>query len=147
MEANPIIEELRACLPAILEDRPVLLAYAYGSQVAGYATPKSDVDIALVLHGSSDLSPYERMELALDVELAIEAQCEVPTPDVRSIDQAPLRIQGDVVTHGVLLYSADEDARVEYEIGIRTRYFDFQPVLERMRNAYFASLERTEETS
>jgi predicted nucleotidyltransferase len=140
MEAQRIIEGLKVRLPGILEGHPVLLAYAFGSMVAGCPTPSSDVDVALVLVPEADLTLYERLQLELDLEMAIEERCDVPRADVRSINGAPLRVQGEIVTHGVLLYSADEGARVKYEVGIRKRYFDFQPVLTMMRDAYFARL-------
>jgi hypothetical protein len=35
----------------------------------------------------------------------------------------------------------DEDLRVEYEVYTRSRYFDFQPALEMMRQAYLQRLE------
>jgi hypothetical protein len=145
MDSTQIIDQLKGCVPALLTDRPVLLAYAYGSQAVGVATPKSDVDIALLLQPDADLTTYERIQLECDIELEIEAHCDVTLPDVRSINHAPLRIQGKIVTQGVLLYSADEDARVAYELRIRKRYFDFQPVLTKMRDAYFANLKKANE--
>jgi predicted nucleotidyltransferase len=140
MEADRVITELKVHLPSILDGSPVLLAYLHGSVVAGCATPSSDVDIALVLTPTVDLTPYERMQLELDIEIAIEDHCNLPPADVRSIDHAPLRVQGEIITHGLLLYSADEEARVRYEVGIRKRYFDFQPVLKMVRQAYFTGL-------
>jgi predicted nucleotidyltransferase len=147
MKKDQMIERLKACLPAILADRPVLLAYAYGSMVSGYAMPSSDIDIALVLRSSADLTPYERVHLELDIEIDIEAQCDVLRADVRSIDPAPLRVQGKVVTHGLLLYCADEAARVAYEARIRKQYLDLQPTLAQMRTAYFADLISIDEGS
>ncbi len=46
-----------------------------------------------------------------------------------------------MLTRGVLLYSRDEAFRVSYEVCTRKRYFDFQPVLAQMRQAYFNRLE------
>jgi hypothetical protein len=62
-------------------------------------------------------------------------------PDVRAINDAPIRVQGKVVTEGVLLYARDQDLRVAFEVHTHKRYFDFQPVLALMRRAYFARLE------
>ena len=50
-------------------------------------------------------------------------------------------MQERVLTSGVLLYFRDEDFRVNYETRIRKRYFDFQPVLTMMRQAYFERLD------
>lgn len=135
------IELLQQHLPDILRDRPVLLAYGYGSAVAGCATPLSDIDIALVLAPDCGLDAYQRFMLELEIEAEIERRCGIHNADVRSIDDAPLRVQGRVVTSGRLLYARDEDLRVAFEVRTRKRYFDFQPVLAMMREAYFAHLE------
>lgn len=65
----------------------------------------------------------------------------IPDADVRTIDTAPLRVQGMVLTRGILLYTRDEGFRVSYEVLTRKRYFDFQPTLKMMRRAYFAQME------
>lgn len=140
-QASHIIERLKQRMPAILQGRPVSLAYVYGSVAAGYPTPFSDVDIALVLAPDCELDAYQRFRLELEIGAAIEKQCTIQNVDVRSIDAAPLRVQGQVLTRGVLVYSKDLDLRISYEVHTRKRYFDFQPVLAMMRQAYFARLE------
>jgi predicted nucleotidyltransferase len=140
MEAGQIIVRLRRELPAILEPYPVVAAYVYGSVVADCLRPGSDVDVALVLRPDAALTAYERMRLDLEVATEIEARCGVREADVRGIQDAPLRVQGRVLTEGQLLYSGDEEARVAYEVRTRTRYFDFLPVLTMMREAYLARL-------
>ena len=71
MEPERIIQHLKACRPATLAECPVLLAYAYGSVVEGCPTLTSDVDIALVLQPSATLTPYERLQLELDVDQTV----------------------------------------------------------------------------
>ena len=139
--ASRIMADLRRCLPDILKHRPVLLAYAYGSVAAGCPTPLSDVDIALVLAPDCGLGDYQRLMLELEIAGDIERHCGIKNADVRSVNTAPLRVQGQVLTKGHLLYSKDTDFRVAYEVRTRKRYFDFQPVLAMMRDAYFARLE------
>jgi len=139
--ASRIIASLKLHLPDILAHRPVLLAYAYGSVAAGCPTPLSDVDIALVLAPDCGLDAYQRFMLELDIAAEIERHRDIKNADVRSINTAPLRVQGQVLTKGQLLYSKDTDFRVAYEVRTRKRYFDFQPVLAMMREAYFARLE------
>jgi predicted nucleotidyltransferase len=125
---DEVLSRLRACLPRILAGRPVLSAYLYGSVAEGYALPGSDVDVALVLLPDHGLSPYQRM---------LEDRCGLSHVDVRSINDAPLVAQGTVVTEGVLLYERDEEARADYEVLTRKRYFDFLPVARMMQDAYF----------
>jgi len=142
MTSSDIIERLRQCLPGILEQHPVLLAYVYGSVANGASTRLSDVDIALVLDPACDLDPYDRFMLELEIESEIEQICGIRNADVRSMNDAPLRVQGHVLTKGLLLFSKDEAFRVSYEVQIRKRYFDFAPVLKMMRKAYFARMEQ-----
>ena len=139
--ASRIMAGLRLRLPDILKHRPILLAYAYGSVAAGCPTPLSDVDISLILSPDCGLDAYQRFMLELEIAAEIETHCGIQNADVRSINDAPLRVQGQVVTRGRLLYSKNTDFRVTYEVRTRKRYFDFQPVLAMMREAYFARLE------
>ena len=139
--ADATIKLLQEHLPAILKDRPVMLAYVYGSIAEGCSLPSSDVDIALVWLPSNKQSPYERLNAELDIAAEIEEQTGIRNADVRGIKDAPLKVQGQVLTEGQLLYSRDEDLRVEYEVYTRKRYFDFQPVLEMMRKGFFEHLE------
>jgi hypothetical protein len=37
-----------------------------------------------------------------------------------------------VLTEGILIYCADHDRRVDFEVAVRKRYFDFQPVAARL---------------
>ncbi|MBE0411879.1 MAG: nucleotidyltransferase domain-containing protein [Anaerolineales bacterium] len=140
-EKESLLEQLRACLPEILKPRPVLLAYLYGSLAEGCATNLSDIDIALVLEPNCGLDAYQRFLLELEIETEIESCCRFQSLDVRSINDAPLRVQGQVMIRGLLLYSKDEEFRVSYEVFTRRRFFDFQPVLLMMRAAYFSRLE------
>ncbi len=94
IEASQIIQALKVHLPNILQGRPVLLAYAYGSVAQGCMTPFSDVDIALVLARGSALAAYQRFLMELEIGAEIEKRCGIRDADVRSIDHAPLRVQG-----------------------------------------------------
>ena len=136
-----VLAKLRAELPRLLVEQPVMLAYLYGSVAEGYALPTSDVDVALVLLPDHGLSSYQRLCLELKLAAELEASCGLDPVDVRSLNDAPLMVQGKVVTEGVLVYSRDDDFRVDYETLTRKRYFDFLPVARMMRRAYFEHME------
>jgi len=125
-------------LPILLEGTLVDAAYLYGSVATGLATDSSDVDIALLT--SKDLSPKERLQLELHLEQELADRCDLPDPDVRILNGAPLRFQGRVLTEAVLLYSQDEERRVEFEVRVRSAYFDFLPVICQMRESFFKKL-------
>jgi len=134
---SEMLSRLEAAMPGILISKPVMLAYLYGSTADGSRLPFSDVDIGLVLAPNCPLSVYERMKLELDIAGEIERVGDIQEVDVRSIDAAPLTVQGMVVSEGILLYSRDEEFRIQYEVHTRKLYFDFLPVMEMMRAAFF----------
>jgi predicted nucleotidyltransferase len=145
MESPPpvlsrVLPCLKAELPAILAGHPVLLAYLHGSIVDGTALPGSDVDIALVFEEGCNLSSYERMQVEFDIAWQVQQRCEIYEADLRSIDRAPIAVQGGVLTDGLLIYSRDEEFRVEYEVNVRKRYFDFLPVINQMREALIENI-------
>jgi predicted nucleotidyltransferase len=137
---SQVISCLQAELAVILHGRPVMLAYLFGSAAEGTALPSSDVDIALVLEPKCDVSAYDRMKIEFDIAAEVEARCKIKEADVRSIDAAPLTVKGLILTEGILLYSRDEEFRVDYEAYNRKMYFDFLPVAKIMRDAFFGQL-------
>lgn len=139
MTAPSIAATLKECLPGILARHPVKLAYLYGSAAAGNATPLSDIDIALVL-ADGQLEPRELLMFELRVADEIWSACGMGEADVRVINAAPIMFRGEVLTHGILLYSADEEFRVRFETSTRSAYFDFLPVAAQIRQAYFDRL-------
>ena len=134
---DQVAPQLRAVLPRILAERPVLAAYLYGSVAEGYARSDSDVDVALVLTAGHGLSPYQRMLVELGIAAEIEDGCGLREVDVRSINDAPLVVQGAIMTEGILVYDRNEAARADYEVVTRKMYFDFLPVVKMMREAYY----------
>ena len=119
-----------------------MLAYLFGSVAEGNALPSSDVDIALVFAPSLNLTAYERMQIEFSIATEIEHRCNIKEAGVRSIDSAPLTVKGLVLTEGVLLYSRDEEFRVDYEVYNRKMYLDFLPVVEMTRAASFEQLRK-----
>ncbi|GAB4550337.1 MAG: hypothetical protein Kow0063_44940 [Anaerolineae bacterium] len=135
---DAIMARLQRVFPRLVEHQPVRLAYLYGSVATGRTMPFSDVDIALLV--DDDLSPAERLNLILRLQLDLADQAGISKADVRIINDAPLVFRGRVVTDGLLVYARDEQERVEFETTTRMRYFDYQPVHKRLQDAFFADL-------
>ncbi|NOZ07057.1 MAG: DUF86 domain-containing protein [Chloroflexi bacterium] len=135
-----LAKDLRHTIPKIVGNTPVRLAYLYGSVAQGYATPWSDVDIALVIDPDefARLDAYARLLLETDMALALEQQCRLPEADIHIINNAPVMVQGTVVREGVLLYASDPNFRVDYEVNALRRYLDYHPIADMHRAAYFA---------
>jgi predicted nucleotidyltransferase len=128
-----LVGHLRKLLGQVLKDKPVAAAYLYGSAARGEMTPLSDVDIGLLIRGPLSLLGKLDLELSVEVELA-SLGCGLS--DVRVVNEAPIALRGELATEGILLYSADESERVEFETRARREYFDFLPFLERLRESY-----------
>ena len=71
---------------------------------------------------------------SMDIELALALEIDVlldppVQSDVRAINRMPLTLLGVIINHGQLLYSRNEEARINFEVGVRIAYFDFLPVI------------------
>lgn len=132
------INILKSNIGVVLADYPVSTAYLYGSTATGLTTPFSDVDVALLLE--KPLSDEERLRLELRIETELAEKLGVRNADVRVVNDAPLPLRGQVVCRGILLYCKDHGARVDFETSTRSAYFDFLPVIEEQRRAFFADL-------
>jgi predicted nucleotidyltransferase len=102
-------------------------------------TPLSDVDIALVI-AHDDFIPSERLRWELAIEDKVVQTCKLKQADIRIINDAPLVLQGQVVTNGTLLFAANNEAKVAFETYVRSRYLDFLPVATLHRQAFFADI-------
>lgn len=130
MDHMQLVAELQKLLEQVLKDNPVAAAYLYGSAARGEMTPLSDVDIGLLSQYPVSLLGQLDLELSVEVELA---SLGYERSDVRVINDAPIALRGELLTEGLLLYSADEPRRVDFETRARREYFDFLPHLEYSR--------------
>lgn len=135
---SPLREkDLIGFLPQILQDLPIGMAYLYGSYRDGTFNKFSDLDIALVMKETLENHKTIKMEMRISVLLDKKFGLSF---DVRCLNNAPLRIKGEVITNGLLIYCSNEDFRVGYETFVRDRYFDFLPALRSMSEVYLSSV-------
>jgi predicted nucleotidyltransferase len=133
-----IINTLFTIAPDIFCSRPVLFAYLYGSYATGNVHPFSDLDIGIYIDDVSDIK-YLELELTLSLEIDAKIEGGVKT-EVRIINNLPLVIIGDIITEGRLIYSIDENVRVDFETSVRKAYFDFLPVIKTYQNTYIDNI-------
>ncbi|MFW6140140.1 MAG: type VII toxin-antitoxin system MntA family adenylyltransferase antitoxin [Acidobacteriota bacterium] len=133
----PSKTEFKPFLSEILEKFPVGIAYLYGSYIKGTQSSNSDIDIALVL--KKDLSQLKRLKAEMQIAALMDKKFQ-SNFDIRCINNAPLRVKGEIITGGQLIYCSDENFRISFETFIRDRYFDFLPALRFMRRIYFNSI-------
>lgn len=133
-----IITSLFVMAPDIFCNRPVLFAYLYGSYATGNVHPFSDLDIGVYI---DDLPDVKNLELELSLSLEIDAKIGTGVrTEVRIINNLPLVIIGNIVTEGRLIYSINENVRIDFETSVRKAYFDFLPVIRKYQNTYIDSI-------
>ncbi|CAN5593918.1 hypothetical protein BH20ACT19_BH20ACT19_03350 [soil metagenome] len=125
-------QKRRRAVEAALSAAGVRFAYLFGSRAAGAETQKSDADVAAM--------PGRRLGLLDSERLAAHLARALGAPDVDLVwlDRAGLELRGHVVQEGRLLYSADEPARVAFEVRTRSEYFDFLPALRAAQRGYLS---------
>ncbi len=111
-------------LADILKKREeVIFAYIHGSFLKGNFR---DVDVAIYLTESRDVF-YE-----IELEVELEETLKLPV-DVRILNSAPLSFRFGVIKNGLILFSKDEQVRVEFETRTISEYHDFAYFRKRYR--------------
>ena len=102
----------------------VIAVYLYGSQARGTASPRSDVDLGLLLRSAPASGLRSR---ARDLEAAIERALGLPVEAV-VLNTAPADLVHRVLRDGVLYLDRDRPARLRFEVQSRNEYFDLAPL-------------------
>lgn len=124
--------DFATCLRDYFRSRAdVVAAYLFGSVARGEARRGSDVDVAVLLakgapRAACDYDPVFRMQDELAHRLGRDV-------DLVVMNDAPLDLLHRVLRDGVLVHDQDTMRRKEFELRVRTQYFDFLPLLRRYR--------------
>ncbi|NWJ70665.1 nucleotidyltransferase domain-containing protein [Pseudonocardia sp. ICBG1122] len=111
------------------------MAYLFGSRATGTARPDSDHDVAVLFAGEP--APVATELLAADLAARLGTGV-----DVVDLGRAGLELRGRVAESGRLLFSADEVARVRFEVDARMCWIEFRPVLEETTRSFLARVAR-----
>lgn len=112
-----------------LEQLGVLAVYLFGSVAEGYDAPHSDVDIGIVF--KKPLGQGERvLELFAKLDDIFQSMFPGREVDIVLVDRATLELKADMITHGILLFESNSEARMEFEAKTSLLYADFKPVLQ-----------------
>jgi len=104
----------------LAQDPEVVLAYLHGSFTRG--GPFRDVDLALLLRSDD---PDRAYHYTVRVAAKLEAALGLPV-DVQVLNRAPLPFRHHVLTHGILIFSRDDNLRhLLFDITTRM-YLDLQ---------------------
>jgi predicted nucleotidyltransferase len=115
------IEDLVPKAIAYVESRPdILFAYLFGSIGRGSPTPLSDVDIAVYLEETSDLSGKHMEILGVLVDLL-----QTDEIDLVILNKAPLTLRMKILQNGRVIADHSPFLRHQYESLTMREYFDF----------------------
>jgi predicted nucleotidyltransferase len=133
-----VLARLIDATAGLFPDRGVLVAYAFGSRVAGCRRPESDLDVGYYLNGYREgirLPVAEEMLLAgrLSGEVGLEI-------DLRDLADASLEFRGRVLEEGIRIYEGHPAARVALECELLARYHDYKPVFRWMHERRLRAL-------
>lgn len=117
-------DQLLQCLrgaDALFARHGVVVAYLFGSHAEQTARADSDIDVAVLF--ARDVSAQDEARRRLDLLQDLAALLKAET-GVVSLNSAPLRLVGQVLKHGQLVYCADGQARAEFEARALRLYFE-----------------------
>jgi predicted nucleotidyltransferase len=121
---NKKIDELFPKLKEELEkDEDLLFAYLFGAYGESRAGPLSDVDIGVFINKKTNYFE-KKMEL---IEKATKI-LDTDEVDLIVLNEAPLSLAFQVIKTKRLLFSKDEERRIEFETKIIDLYCDFEPL-------------------
>ncbi|MFQ6091374.1 MAG: nucleotidyltransferase domain-containing protein [bacterium] len=121
-----------------LDNEEIMIVYLYGSFRDGYATAKSDVDVAVVVDEKK--LPTDRFTRERCYSDQIEAKVKGRQFDVRIMNPAPLSFKYQVIKNGLLLFSRNETFREEFECQLILEYLDFKPYLDQYDEQFLKRL-------
>jgi predicted nucleotidyltransferase len=127
------LDVLRPQLVSLFHQHPVSLAYLFGSQVTGQTHAESDVDVAVLLDAALTAETCFAARLALIG--ALSQLFGTDDVDVVVLNEAAPLLAYTVLRHGVLLYCANEDARVEFQVHTLRLYEDTVPLRQLLAEA------------
>lgn len=137
MRDEQIIERLESALPGLLAGEAVAACWLFGSWACGKQRPDSDVDLAMLIRPEA----YSRTAWPMP-EIVLETRiCEalrLPA-EVHILNEAPLIFRGEVLETGRLIYCADHEVRIDFQVDTMAQYLDWKPRMEELSRRRLAS--------
>lgn len=127
------IENYLPQLKTVFEEHGVILAYLYGSQARGNASPLSDVDIAVLFARGTE--SRERFDRVLKLMSDLADVFKRDDVNVLDLDEGTPLLNNNVRVHGRVIFCADEKARADFMLRALQQYVDTEP-LRREQNRY-----------
>lgn len=127
-------EQVERLVRRLREYPNVLAVFLFGSQVDGYASPESDVDLAVLFERDPSL------EEELDLGVAAEEALGMERVDVVNLNRAQLLLRHRAIS-GLLIYERDPVRISDFIEDTILRYIDYEPDLRAFYRDYDQALE------
>lgn len=120
--------EIQKIITAQLQkEKQILFSYLHGSFLQHEFR---DIDIGI--YTDKNLSKKKQLSYELSLEEKLQNIVSYPI-DVRILNRSPLSFCFSVIKNGTLLFSKDEDKRIDFETITFVKYHDFDFYRERYR--------------
>lgn len=102
----------------------IVAAYLFGSTASGVTSPSSDIDIAVLARTRDKAS---RVTLKLNLYADLCRKLKRNDIDLLLMDiSGNLMLNDEIVRHGYILYTRDNEVREAFEINVLHRAMDFK---------------------
>ena len=112
----------------LLRQESVLFAYLYGSFLR--AGPFRDIDVAAYADPAAFKNTGEMFSYGLSLAAKVDLAVSGVTVDLRLVNLAPTPFKFSVITRGKVIFTKEEQKRIDFEVRTRSLYFDFLPHLK-----------------
>jgi predicted nucleotidyltransferase len=117
-------------LIGIFRKYELVSVYLFGSRADGTASSESDYDFALLFKDAPGIDDAVLLEMNIADEVKKVVGADV---DILVLNSASIEMRFLVFKRGVLVYSADDELRTDFEEIIIRDYLDFKPFLDTFR--------------
>lgn len=109
------------------KEKQIHFSYLHGSFLENMFR---DIDIGIYI--DKNLSKKKQFSYELSLEKKLQNIVSYPV-DVRILNHAPLSFSFSVIKNGIILFSKDENKRIDFETRIFSKYHDFEFYRKRYR--------------
>lgn len=114
-------------LRQLLQQRPnVVAAYLFGSRAYGKPLGTSDYDVAVLFAEGYTLDDI--LDLTVGISDVFEA--DLDDVDVIALNDSPVELAYEAIAKGRLVYCADDEPRVDFEVKAVREYIELKPFLD-----------------
>lgn len=130
---NDIEEKLNEVLDYVKTFDQINAVYLHGSYAKGVQHPNSDIDMAVLMNGGSQLKTENILVMVGQLELIFNRKVDVGVLSSKNLIYAK-----EVIEHGISVFCRNKFEKELFEATILSMYLDLQIERKEILNAYRA---------